>query len=162
MKGAKYVWHLSKRTWSSYRARPLTRSEQDEVSRILLPSEQELWDRFPIEDQRHSFVVMNRLKERMETVDDEQLRAALLHDIGKIVSPLSTTMRVIATFVGPRTAAFRAYHDHEELGLQLLEHRSAEVTIRLLKDMYAMEHDSSSQTVSGDKVVLALIDADNI
>jgi hypothetical protein len=47
-------------------------------------------------------------------------RAALLHDIGKIDCGLGTVMRVVATVVGPRTAQFRRYHDHEHLGIEML------------------------------------------
>lgn len=163
MKRIDYYWHLAKRTYTSYRARPLSSREQEEVSRILLSSELELWNRFPVQDQRHSYVVMKRFHERMSSASASQLRAALLHDIGKIAAPLSTTMRVVATFVGPRTATFRAYHDHEEIGLQLLADHSDSVTIQLLRDMYSVEKSllvSSDNIV--DPVIAALIAADNI
>lgn len=163
MKTAHYFWHLAKRTYTSYRARPLTDDEQEEVAKTLLSSELELWHRFPVEDQRHSYVVFTRFQKRMPSAEISQLRAALLHDIGKIAAPLSTTMRVVATFVGPRTAAFRAYHDHEEIGLQLLENRSDPVTIKLLREMYSAEEAClSDSNAIADPVVAALIDADNI
>ena len=95
----------------------------------------------------------------MPTAEVSQMRAALLHDIGKLAAPLSTTMRVIATFIGPRTASFRAYHDHEEIGLQLLATRSEPMTIQLLRNMYSSERNRLSEV---DPVVAALIDADNI
>jgi hypothetical protein len=158
MKRIDYFWHLTKRTWSSYRAKPLDAEEQREVSAILLEAERELWNAFPVEDQRHSYVVMKRFQERLPAADHAQLRAALLHDIGKIVAPLSTTMRVIATFVGPRTATFRAYHDHEQLGLQILEGISETETLDLLRMLY----ESSDGCGSGNNVVRALIEADNI
>ena len=41
---------------------------------------------------------------------------APLHDVGKIECGLGTFGRVVATLVGPRTAAFTAYHDHEDIG----------------------------------------------
>lgn len=163
MKKLDYLWHLAKRTYTSYRAQPLNNSEQEEVSRILLPTELELWHRFPTEDQRHSYIVMKRFQDRMPSASPPQLRAALLHDIGKIAAPLSTTMRVVATFVGPRTAAFRAYHDHEEIGLQMLAGHSDLVTIQLLRDMYSAEANLLSiDNHSSNPVVAALIAADNI
>lgn len=163
MRSPQYFCHLTKRTYTSYRARALTENEQREVSQTLLPSEMELWDRFSIEDQRHSYVVFKRFQQRLPSGSPSQLRAALLHDIGKIAAPLSTTMRVVATFVGPRTAAFRAYHDHEDIGLQMLETRSDSVTIQLLKDMYSAENAVFvKNVVIEDPVVAALIDADNI
>jgi hypothetical protein len=152
-----YIAHLTKRTWHSYRARPLTPEEKQRVADVLLPGELGLWERFPTEDQRHSYVVFIRFQERCPTALVEHSRAALLHDIGKIVAPLSTTLRVIATFVGPRTAAFRTYHDHEAIGLELLEAVSHHETLRVLKAMY----DTGSGD-SPDPVVSALYDADNL
>lgn len=99
----------------------------------------------------------------MPSASPPELRAALLHDIGKIAAPLSTTMRVVATFVGSRTAAFRAYHDHEAIGLQLLENRSDPRTIQLLRGMYSGEEMFLSDNRSiTDVAVAALIDADNV
>jgi hypothetical protein len=163
MKRPQYFWHLTKRTWGSYRAKPLTKHEQEEITRILLPAEQELWNQFPVEDQRHSYVVMKRFQAAMPHLDNEELRAALLHDIGKIMAPLSTTMRVVATFVGPRTAAFREYHDHEKLGLLLLEGSSSPATIELLREMYEQEHLTGRGCDEiQDPVVRALVEADNV
>ena len=163
MKKFHYFWHLAKRTWSSYRAQPLSEGEQDEVGDILLPAEQELWARFQVEDQRHSYIVMKRFQQLLPHATHPQLRAALLHDIGKINAPLSTTLRVIATFVGPRTASFRAYHDHEQLGLQLLDERSDPVTIQLLRDLYALcEGQGRVLEPAYADVVSALMTADNV
>ena len=48
------------------------------------------------------------------------MAGALLHDVGKLESGLGTLARVVATIVGPRTARFRRYHDHERIGADLL------------------------------------------
>ena len=58
--------------------------------------------------------------------------AALLHDVGKVVSGLGWTMRVLATVVGPRGARFGAYHDHERLGAAMLEGVSEARTVELV------------------------------
>jgi hypothetical protein len=50
-----------------------------------------------------------------------EIAGAILHDVGKIDCGLGTFGRVVATLVGPRTAAFAAYHDHEEIGARLAE-----------------------------------------
>jgi putative nucleotidyltransferase with HDIG domain len=59
-------------------------------------------------------------------------RAALLHDIGKVQAPLGTLMRVVATMVGPRTAAFRRYHEHETIGVAMLEQAGSDPTTVML------------------------------
>jgi len=64
----------------------------------------------------------------------EEMAGALLHDIGKLESGLGTWMRVAATVVGPHTERFRMYHDHEEIGADMLTTAgSAEVTVDLLR-----------------------------
>jgi hypothetical protein len=155
----KYLQHLTKRTWHSYTARALTPEQQDEVATLLLSSEQRLWHLFSVEDQRHSYVVMKRFVDRCPNASVEHIRAALLHDIGKTAVRLSTTMRVIATFIGPRTKKFRVYHDHERIGLELLAAESSPITLSLLRQMYEHENDLAG---SHDPVVRALCDADNI
>jgi hypothetical protein len=57
----------------------------------------------------------------------------LLHDIGKVDAQLGTLRRVVATVVGPRTPAFRRYHQHEVHGLWLLrEAGSDSLTLEVL------------------------------
>jgi putative nucleotidyltransferase with HDIG domain len=51
---------------------------------------------------------------------DNEIAGVLLHDIGKISSNLSTLQRVVATIVGPRTKRFALYHQHEEIGADML------------------------------------------
>jgi hypothetical protein len=49
------------------------------------------------------------------------IAGVLLHDIGKTRSNLSTLQRVVATIVGPRTRRFALYHQHEQIGVELLQ-----------------------------------------
>ena len=62
------------------------------------------------------------------------MAAACLHDVGKLDSGLGTFGRVAATIVGPRTARFRRYHDHEAIGARWLEERgSSPATVALVR-----------------------------
>ena len=72
------------------------------------------------QDRRHSIEVARRLMADLDDAPRDVVAAALLHDVGKIQSRLGTFARVVATVVGPRTARFRRYHDHEALGVGLL------------------------------------------
>jgi putative nucleotidyltransferase with HDIG domain len=80
-----------------------------------------LWTKSAREDQQHSLVVLKRLLNIMPDAGKAAQAAALLHDIGKIESDLGTFLRVVATVVGPRTKRFAKYHDHEQIGLKMLE-----------------------------------------
>lgn len=76
--------------------------------------------------------------------------AALLHDVGKTLSGLGWFMRIIATCVGSRSARFSLYHDHENLGAQMLQGISEQRTIDLVAG------------TAEDVVMVALRNADNI
>jgi hypothetical protein len=138
------------------------------VRDLLLPSEFELWNQFGVEDKSHSFVVWKRFVERAPNSSIPQQRCALLHDIGKIAVHLSTTQRVIATFVGPRTTKYRTYHDHENLGLQMLEKHSDKETVTLLGALYRYEESLDNIAFDDNDhskdiaLIIALSDADNV
>jgi len=91
------------------------------VRSVLSPNEMHLWTKSAREDQQHSLVVLKRLLNIMPDAGQAAQAAALLHDIGKIESDLGTFLRVVATVVGPRTKRFAKYHDHEQIGLKMLE-----------------------------------------
>jgi hypothetical protein len=76
--------------------------------------------------------------------------AALLHDIGKTVSGFGWFMRIIATLVGSRGIRFAMYHDHENLGAQMLQGISEQRTLDLVGGSV------------DDVVMVALRNADNI
>ena len=139
--------HLARRTWQSYTAKPLTSIEQDDVRSVLLEGEYQLWSSFGTQDQRHSYIVLKRFCEMSTECSVDACRAALLHDIGKIQVDLSTTKRVVATFVGGRTKSFRIYHDHENIGLRLLKTVSSAETLRLLSEMFNEGEQSTDITV---------------
>jgi hypothetical protein len=162
-----YLLHLSRRTWHSYTARPLSEADLLLIRELLLPQEFELWNQFGVEDKSHSFVVWKRFMERIPHASIAQQRSALLHDIGKIAVQLSTTQRVIATFVGPRTIKYRTYHDHENIGLQMLNDRSNQETVELLRALYQYEEEKNTDDFVEENsidiaIVVALSDADNV
>ncbi len=126
------IQHLLKRAWTSFDNRPLSFHHVERAERILNPDEFELWWKMEPRDQLHSIVVLDRFLQIIPYAKREEQAAALLHDVGKTCAPLGWTMRIIATVVGPRGQRFRAYHDHESLGLSLLANISHERTLALL------------------------------
>ena len=125
--------HLARR-WAT----SLSRREPAEVDTAwaeshLLNGELQLWRRLGAPDRRHAIVVARRFAS-MATWTRDEIAGALLHDIGKLDSPLGTTGRVVATVVGPRTARFRRYHDHERIGAEMLVAAgSSPTTIELVR-----------------------------
>ena len=114
------LWHLIKRFISSITATTLSSEEQAEVTAVLLPAENALFVRLAKPDQRHALQVLRRFDRLVPSAPMVARRAALLHDIGKLESGLGTTKRVVATVAGARSQRFRAYHDHEQIGAELL------------------------------------------
>ncbi len=112
--------HLVRRFLGSLSATRLNERELETVRQILLPAEAALFREFGRIDQRHAVVVLWRFDALQPAAPLTARRAALLHDIGKVRTPLGTFARVLATLLGPRTARFAAYLDHERHGLELL------------------------------------------
>ncbi len=125
------VWQF----WQSLQ-KPPCREDWDQVGTILNHSEFELFKLLPVPDQNHSLRVLRHLESDGET-DPNLLKAALLHDIGKIRYPLSRAERVfVVLFKGlfPGIAAawrektpqgiYRslvATHQHPAWGAELAE-----------------------------------------
>ncbi len=128
------VVHLVRRFFGSLsRAEPVTADVRWAHS-FLLPGEVALWNRMSVQDRRHSIVVAKRFAGRMPDAIRDHIAGALLHDVGKVECGLGTTMRVVATVVGPRTERFRRYHQHELIGLRLAEDAgSSSATLELLR-----------------------------
>ena len=80
------------------RARP-SEQDLDEVRLILNPSEMELFQMMQPSEQAHSIKVMRRLQAQ-NVVEQDLLIAALLHDVGKSLSPLHAWDRVLIVLVG--------------------------------------------------------------
>ncbi len=129
--------HLARRFVGSVRpGAPAHRDEQWALSK-LTDAERELWQQMTNPDRRHAVGVAQMVASELgsEAVRPV-LAAALLHDVGKVVSGLRTPARVMATLVwavvpsaqAPRwcdsTSAWvrrlGQYHCHPELGERLL------------------------------------------
>lgn len=146
----KRLFHLVKRAVTSFSNDPLSGADVARVERLLLLPEFELWWTMQPRDQRHSLQVYERFMRFYPPAKRTEQAAALLHDVGKTVSNLGWLMRIVATVVGPRGLSFSLYHDHENLGVQMLQGISEQRTIDLV-----------GGTVE-DVVMVALRDADNI
>lgn len=68
------------------------------VEKILSPAEQSLFRKLPVPDQNHSLRVLDSLKSD-DVEDPDLLKAALLHDLGKLKQPLRRWERVFAVLV---------------------------------------------------------------
>lgn len=115
-----------------------------------MPREFEIWLEMANRDKVHSIEVLRRFDASMPGAPVEARRAALLHDVGKVVSDLNWPLRVVATVVGRKGERFRSYHDHEALGLAMLQGVSDSETLSFLAGE------------GGDDVVRALRAADDV
>ena len=127
-----HVSHLARRAVTSMSNRPPADHERDRAREVLLAGEYELWSSMSGRDQRHSLAVLDRFEVLLPEASRESRAAALLHDVGKSTSDLTWMGRVIATIVGPRTERFLRYHEHEEIGVDLVRQVSARETIAIL------------------------------
>lgn len=143
--------HLARRLAGSLRVVPLSDAERSWAAAILSVEEDRLFGRLAVVDQRHALEVLARFDSLAPAAPIAARRAALLHDIGKVGVPHGVCWRVAATLLGPRTASFRRYHDHERIGLEMLVAADSDPeTIDLLRG-------------TGDQsIVLALRRADEI
>lgn len=124
--------HLCRRAVGSLRNNPVTVGDMQTAEASLLPGEFALWCRMQNRDQRHSLQVLGRFLQIRPQASRDERAAALLHDVGKAFSTLGWWGRIVATLVGPRTAAFGVYLDHERLGIEALEGVSSERTLQVL------------------------------
>ena len=94
----------------------------------LLSGEVVLWAKMSGPDRRHAVAVARRVERALGGAGRPILAAALLHDVGKIVSGLSVPTRVVATIfglVGGRrvwsgNGRIACYLRHPEIGAQIL------------------------------------------
>jgi len=115
------VAHLARRFVTSLSRTPPPAADVEWAVGHLLPAEAELWAAMTVQDRRHSILVARRFVAFAPHARRPEVAAALLHDVGKLASGLGTLGRVLATVLGPRTARFRTYHDHERLGAEMLD-----------------------------------------
>ena len=148
--------HLAKRFFGALGRAPIGESQIELVQATLLDSEFALWSAMMSIDKKHSIKVMSRFKQIYPQATAAQVRASLLHDVGKLESNLGVFARVLATIVGERGSRFAKYHAHEKIGAQMLRQAgSDEETWQLV----AGEVSESSQLRT---VLAALRQADDI
>ena len=107
-------------------------SDERLVIEILSAKEFPLWSAMQRADRAHSLKVLRRLMEQRPTTSRAEKCAALLHDVGKSVSKLSTMGRVMATLLGGCTPRMRLYRSHEAIGARMLEGVSEPLTVDLV------------------------------
>ncbi|PIE32445.1 MAG: hypothetical protein CSA55_03330 [Ilumatobacter coccineus] len=125
--------HLVARWWWTMRATAPTAADDEWARSFLTGGECDLWSQMSPIDQAHSIQVARCVIEHSRELERAVIAGALLHDVGKIVSQLSTWERVVATLIGSRTERFRQYHDHEAIGAELAAQAGSDpVTVALI------------------------------
>jgi hypothetical protein len=126
--------HLARRFATSLSGREPTAADSAWVDSRLLDGERALWRGLSAPDRRHAIDVARRFESMGQDWSRDEIAGALLHDIGKLDSGFGTFGRVVATIVGPRTERLRRYHDHEQIGADLLAAAgSSDVTVELVR-----------------------------
>ncbi len=138
--------HLLRRFFGAIRPGPPGREDETWAVAGLSDAEQALWFRMSNPDRRHAVGVARAVAAELGSEATQPvLAAALLHDVGKVVSGLRTPARVVATLwwavvpsayaepwchaSSPWLRRLGDYHRHPELGEQLLiEAGSAPIT----------------------------------
>lgn len=114
------VGHLVARFVTSLSPRPPSVTDEVWAEDHLTAAEVQLWRQLSNQDRRHSVKVARRFLGRRPGATRPEMAGALLHDVGKIRCGLGTFGRAVATVVGGRTERFRAYHEHEAIGAELV------------------------------------------
>ena len=138
--------HLVKRAVGSLSQSPPSPVGIAKAQDVLNQAEFEQWTAMQFRDQRHSIVVLDRFDALVPNALQAERAAALLHDVGKNVSGLGFLSRVIATLVGSRSRRFTEYHNHENLGAELLFAISDPRTVELVRGSLVDEVSSLLQT----------------
>ncbi len=121
MRALAHVGHLVRRFFGSLSRRPPGVGDDEWATSFMSDAEAVLWHRLSNVDRRHALAVARRFHVARPDATTEEMAGAFLHDVGKLAAALGTSGRVIATVVGPRTARFRTYHDHEQIGANWLQ-----------------------------------------
>ncbi|NNF55394.1 MAG: hypothetical protein HKN03_13255 [Acidimicrobiales bacterium] len=89
--------HLAKRFFQSLSKDPPAEVDDRWIRSQLLPGETALWERLSAPDQRHAVQVARTLLRARPDAPRPVIAAAVLHDVGKVVSGYGTIGRVAAT-----------------------------------------------------------------
>lgn len=150
-------WHLARRFVGALSAAPPPADDEAWARSHLLAGEVALWERASNPDRRHAVAVARAVVDRLgPDASRPVVAAALLHDVGKVVSGLGTFARVGATLVwavAPPTAAPRwatrdgvvrrlgQYRLHPELGAELLAEAGADpLTVAWAREHHRPAH----------------------
>jgi len=68
--------------WQLITAEPLTAAAIEEITAVITPAEFDLYQRYSLTDQQHTYQVLSLLRQAGHT-QPALLTAALLHDVGK-------------------------------------------------------------------------------
>ena len=145
--------------WQSFKP-ALTQQDWDRIRLYLSPVEVVLFTKMPVPDQNHSYRVFRSLLDSGE-VDEDLVKAALLHDIGKGKHPLRRWERVFAVLVCrimPATAlawgngepeGFKRplviIHQHPDWGAELARQAGgSELLVWLIQNHELYQHASST------------------
>jgi hypothetical protein len=147
--------HLTRRFFGSLSRREPEPGDEAWVAGVLVPGELELWRRMCAADRRHAVGVARSVPLALAP-------AALLHDVGKIVSGLGTLARVGATVLG-WTGRDRwggrigDYLHHDVLGAALLRDAgSSELTVAWAREhhlpptRWTVPHESGALLTAAD------------
>lgn len=126
------VRHLVVRAVGSIPNRAAPTAAHTLARSVLLEAEYAMWCEMDGRDQRHSVTVLERFDCFATGATRAERAAALLHDVGKSASRLGWVLRVCATVVGPRGQRFANYHNHEDIGAEMLEGVSHPRTVALV------------------------------
>jgi putative nucleotidyltransferase with HDIG domain len=88
------VWQF----WQSFNPSP-SQEDWDRIKLYLTPEEIRLFSAMPIPDQNHSLRVLESILDK-GPANEDLVKAALLHDIGKGLHPLRRWERVFAVLIG--------------------------------------------------------------
>jgi hypothetical protein len=81
--------------WQLVTAEPLSATAVEAITAVLTPAEFDLYQRYSLTDQQHTYQVLSLLRQAAHT-QPALLTAALLHDVGKTCVPLNVLERSLA------------------------------------------------------------------
>lgn len=173
------VRHLAKRFFESLSRRPPSAEEDHWVRSHLNSGEVSLWDQMSAADQRHAVQVARQVSAHLPRASRAVIAAAVLHDVGKVVSGYGTFRRVAATVAWASLPASRRgrvahrwgageglgraapvrrlahYRLHPELGAELLRAAGADE----LTAAWAAEHHRPEERWSIDLTIGRVLEA---